>query len=68
VYLFEKTGGSSMYEITGFDTSGSVKLKRFSFPAALKKARELTEDGCWDVQIVDPDGRIYTSFDEQAAA
>jgi hypothetical protein len=53
-----------MFEITGFDTSGSVKLKRFSFPAALK----LTEDGCWDVQIVDPDGRIYTSLDEQAAA
>jgi hypothetical protein len=57
-----------MYEINGFDTSGSVNLKRFSFPAALKKARELAEDGCWDVQIVDPDGRVYTSLDEQAAA
>jgi hypothetical protein len=56
-----------MYEISGFDTSGSVKLKRMSFPAALKKARELLEDGCWDVQILDPDGRVYTSFEEQAA-
>ena len=57
-----------MFEINGFDTSGSVKLKRFSFPAALKKARELTEDGCWDVQIIDPNGKIYTSLDEQVAA
>lgn len=58
-----------MFEITGFDTSGSVTLKRMSFPAALKKARELIEDKCWDVQIVDPDGRIYASIDfEQVAA
>jgi hypothetical protein len=57
-----------MFEIIGFDTSGSVKLKRFSLPAALKKARELTGDGCWDVQIIDPDGKIYTSLDEQVAA
>ena len=56
-----------MYEISGFDTSGSVKLKRMSFPAALKKARELLEDGCWDVQTLAPDGRVYTSFEEQAA-
>jgi hypothetical protein len=66
--ILPKTGGSGVFEITGFDTSGSVKLKRFTLPAALKKARELTEDGCWDVQIIDPDGKIYTSFDEQAAA
>ena len=56
-----------MFEISGFDTSGSVTLKRLSFIAALKKARELMEDGCWDVQILDPDGRVYTSFEEQAA-
>jgi hypothetical protein len=68
VYPFRKLGERGMFEIIGFDTSGSVKLKRFSFPAALKKARELTEDGCWDVQIVDPDGKIYTSLDEQVAA
>ncbi|PWT90002.1 MAG: hypothetical protein C5B56_06150, partial [Proteobacteria bacterium] len=62
-----KTGGSGMFEITGFDTAGVVSLKRLSLAAALKKARELVEDGCWDVQIVDPTGRVYTSFEEQAA-
>jgi hypothetical protein len=56
-----------MYEISGFDTSGRVALKRFSFEAALKKARELTEEYCWDVQIVAPDGRVYTSIEQQAA-
>lgn len=56
-----------MFEISGFDTAGVVSLKRLSLEAALKKARELVEDGCWDVQIVDPAGRIYTSFQEQAA-
>jgi hypothetical protein len=43
-----------MFEINGFDTAGVVSLKRLSLAAALKKARELVEDGCWDVQIVDP--------------
>lgn len=56
-----------MFEISGFDTSGSVNLKRESLPAALKKARELIADGCWDVQIIDPDGRIYSSFEQEVA-
>lgn len=56
-----------MFEINGFDTAGVVSLKRLSLTAALKKARELVEDGCRDVQIVDPSGRVYTSFEEQAA-
>ena len=56
-----------MFEINGFDTAGVVSLKRSSFAAALKKAKELIQDGCWDVQIVDPTGRVYTSFEEQAA-
>ena len=56
-----------MFEIGGFDTAGAVSLKRLSLAAALKKARELVEDGCWDVQIVDPTGRVHTSFEEQAA-
>ncbi len=56
-----------MFEISGLDTSGSVKLKRMSLPAALKKARELIEDGCWDVHIIDPDGRIYSSFEQEVA-
>lgn len=57
----------SMFEINGFDTAGVVKLKRPSLTAALKKAKELVQDGCRDVRVVDPSGRIYTSFDEQAA-
>ena len=52
-----------MFVISGIDTSGNVTLKRLSFSAALKKARELIEDNCWDVQITDPDGRVYTSAD-----
>ena len=56
-----------MFEINGFDTAGVVSLKRASLAAALKKARELVEDGCWEVQIVDPTGRVYTTFEEQAA-
>ncbi|GLR96831.1 hypothetical protein GCM10007858_44700 [Bradyrhizobium liaoningense] len=57
----------SMFEINGFDTAGVVKLKRLSLAAALKKAKELVEDGCWDVRVVDPGGHVYTSFEEQAA-
>ena len=52
-----------MFVINAIDTSRSVTLKRMSFAAALKKARELIEDHCWDVQITDPDGRVYTSAD-----
>ncbi len=56
-----------MFEISGFDTSGCVSLKRMSFAESLKKARELIQDGCWDVHIIDPDGRIYTSFEKETA-
>lgn len=63
----QENGRSGMFEISGFDTAGVVSLKRLSLAAALKKARELVEDGCWNVQIVDPAGQIYTSFEEQAA-
>jgi hypothetical protein len=56
-----------MYEISGFDTSGRVLLKRLNFDSALKKARELIDESCWDVQIVDPDGRVYSSLEQQAA-
>jgi hypothetical protein len=45
--------------ITALDTSGSVKLKRESAPAAAKKAAELISDGCWDVEIIGPDGASY---------
>jgi hypothetical protein len=45
--------------ITALDTSGSVTLQRESVPAAVKKAAELISDGCWDVEIITPDGAAY---------
>ena len=45
--------------ITAQDTAGSVTLNRESVPAALKKASELISDGCWNVEIVTPDGAAY---------
>ena len=45
--------------VKGTDTSGMISLRRDSIEAALKKARELTEDGCWDVEITGPDGQTH---------
>jgi hypothetical protein len=52
--------------ITAQDTAGSVTLNRESVPAALKKASELISDGCWNVEIVTPDGSTYQTgeFDQ----
>ena len=52
--------------ITAQDTAGNVTLNRESVPAALKKAGELISDGCWDVEIVTPDGTSYQAgqFDQ----
>ena len=46
--------------ITAQDTAGNVTLNRGSVPAALKKAAELISDGCWNVEIVTPDGATYS--------
>ena len=48
-----------VFLITALDTSGVVTLRRESVLAAMKKADELISDGCWDVEIVTPDGTIY---------
>ncbi|MBN9598847.1 MAG: hypothetical protein J0G28_04105 [Afipia sp.] len=48
-----------MFVVKGTDTSGSIELKRETQSGALKKAKELTDDGCWDVSITAPDGRVY---------
>ncbi|MDE5452364.1 hypothetical protein GWE18_05660 [Bradyrhizobium sp. CSA112] len=45
--------------ITAQDTAGKVTLNRESVPAALKKAEELISDGCWNVEIMTPDGGTY---------
>jgi hypothetical protein len=58
--------GHMRFLITALDTAGNVTLNRESGPAALKKAAELMSDGCWNVEIVTPDGAIYGSgeFDQ----
>jgi len=47
------------FRITALDTSGGVTLQRDTVPAAMKKAAELISDGCWDVEIIAPDGAAY---------
>jgi hypothetical protein len=58
------------YIITGTDSAGALSLKRASAAAAIKKAIELIADGCRDVSITDPDGRVHThaEFDQLRAA
>jgi hypothetical protein len=58
------------YIITGTDSAGGLSLKRDTAAAALKKAIELMEDGCRDVCITGPDGRVFShaEFDELRAA
>jgi hypothetical protein len=52
--------------VKGTDTSGMISLRRDSIEAALKKARELTEDGCWDVEITGPDGQTHDAASFEA--
>jgi hypothetical protein len=47
------------YIITGRDTAGVVSLKRDSAAGAVKKALELMAEGVAEVQITDPNGRLY---------
>jgi len=49
--------------INAQDTAGNVTLNRATVPAALKKAGELISDGCWNVEIVTPDGATYQPGD-----
>jgi len=54
-------GAPMRFLITGTDTSGSITLRRETAAAARKKAAELAEDGCRDIEITAPDGRRYPS-------
>jgi hypothetical protein len=42
--------------VKGTDTSGTVSLRRDNAAGAMKKAKELLDDGSWDVEITGPDG------------
>ncbi|MET4388928.1 hypothetical protein ABIB73_004693 [Bradyrhizobium sp. F1.4.3] len=54
------------YLVSGRDQSGYVSLGRTTTAAALKKAKELLQEGYIDVRICTPQGRILESdeFDE----
>ena len=54
--------------ITALDTAGNVTLNRESVPAALKKAAELISDGCWNVEIVTPDGGEFDQLSARVGA
>ena len=45
--------------VKGTDTSGTVSLRRDNAAGAVKKAKELLEDGSWDIEIIGPDGLTY---------
>lgn len=40
---------------------GELAHRRGSAEAALKKARELSRTGCYDLHIITPEGRDYAS-------
>jgi hypothetical protein len=64
---FKSSGNFMAYVITGTDTAGALSLKRDSAAAAVKKAVEPIGEGCRDVCITDPDGRIYNQPDFDTA-
>ena len=45
--------------VKGTDTSGTVSLRRDNAAAAVKKAKELLDDGSWDIEITGPDGLVH---------
>jgi hypothetical protein len=47
------------YTVSGTDIRGVNTIKRKTSELALKKARELTKQGCYNVQITTPEGRTY---------
>jgi hypothetical protein len=49
------------YTVSGTDIRGVNTIKRKTSELALKKARELTKRGCYNVQITTPEGRTYSS-------
>lgn len=52
--------------VKGTDTSGTVSLRRDNAAGAVKKAKELLDDGSWDVEITSPDGLVYPLAEFQA--
>jgi hypothetical protein len=49
------------YAVSGTDVRGVTTVSRKTPELALRKARELIQRGCYDVQIKTPEGRTYHS-------
>ncbi|MBR0695849.1 hypothetical protein [Bradyrhizobium lablabi] len=49
------------FTVKGTCKHGELSHRRRTAEAALKKARELTRTGCYDVHIITPEGRDYAS-------
>ncbi|WP_158916655.1 hypothetical protein [Caulobacter sp. S45] len=45
-----------VYNIFAQNLLGAIALERENAPSALKKARELRQDGMWNVRIADEEG------------
>jgi hypothetical protein len=49
------------FTVKGMCQHGELVHRRSTSEAALKKARELAKNGCYDLHIVTPEGRDYHS-------
>jgi hypothetical protein len=49
------------FTVKGIGQHGELVHRRKTSEAALKKAREMSRTGCYDVHIVTPEGRDYAS-------
>ncbi len=49
------------FTVKGICKHGELVHRRSTSEAALKKARELAKNGCYDLHIVTPEGRDYHS-------
>jgi hypothetical protein len=49
------------FTVKGMCPHGELAHRRGTAEAALKKARELSRTGCYDLHIITPEGRDYAS-------
>jgi hypothetical protein len=49
------------YSVSGTDVRGVSTVNRKTPELALRKARELSKRGCYDICITTPEGRTYHS-------
>jgi hypothetical protein len=49
------------FTVKGMCQHGELAHRRGTAEAALKKARELSKNGCYDVHIITPQGRDYAA-------